>query len=281
MPPTWTTRKRGGPTSCPRRCLDEAWKCTGLHRTDCRVARVACGGKRRPTTLPAQHCLRHRVDAAGGAACPLHPPPPATRANSPGVAPRSTGARVRLWHPCRERRRSRRRVSQRLRGSSQGRSVAPRDRHRVALGQGRRGRAWLARLARLPGPRLRTRVEEVASWSCRCCTCCFGGRLRWRRCVCARASSRNSRSWCSATSWLCFVARSPVRSSTRATASSLLRPAGCSTERADRSSSVQTRCWVGIGSLCGGGGPTPVGGRVDPRYRRRFVSSCCGSRVRI
>ena len=124
-------------------------------------------------------------------------------------------------------------------------------------------------------------MEEVASWSCRCCTCCFGGRLRWRRCVCARASSRNSRSWCSATSWLCFVARSPVRSSTRATASSLLRPAGCSTERADRSSSVQTRCWVGIGSLCGGGGPTPVGGRVDPRYRRRFVSSCCGSRVRI
>jgi len=52
-------------------------------------------------------------------------------------------------------------------------------------------------------------------------------------------------------------------------------------ERADRFLSVRTRCWVGIGSLCGGGGPTPVGGRVDPRYRRRLVSSCCGSRVRI
>jgi putative transposase len=48
------------------------------------------------------------------------------------------------------------------------------------------------------------------------------------------------------------------------TASSLLRPASYWAERAGRSSSVRTRCWGGIASLCGNGGPTLVGDRVDP-----------------
>jgi hypothetical protein len=43
-------------------------------------------------------------------------------------------------------------------------------------------------------------VREAAAWWFRCCTCCFGVRWRWPRCVSARRSSRNSRSWCSATS---------------------------------------------------------------------------------
>jgi hypothetical protein len=43
--------------------------------------------------------------------------------------------------------------------------------------------------------------REAASWSCLCCTCCSGVGLRLRCCGCARASSRNSRSWCFDTSW--------------------------------------------------------------------------------
>jgi hypothetical protein len=96
--------------------------------------------------------------------------------------------------------------------------------------------------------------REAASWSCRCCTCCSGVSLRWRRCGCARASSRSSRSWCCATNWLCFGARSLVRGWMSVTASSLLRPASYLAEQAGRSSSDRTPCWVGIASLCGDGG---------------------------
>jgi putative transposase len=98
--------------------------------------------------------------------------------------------------------------------------------------------------------------------------------------ACGRASSRSSRSWCSATNWLCFAARSLVRGWMSVTASSLLRPASYWAERAGRSSSDRTPCWVGIASLCGDGGRMGYGDRVDPRSRRRSVSSCCGSRVR-
>src|SRR5436309_16133342 len=57
-----------------------------------------------------------------------------------------------------------------------------------------------------------------------CCTCCSVVRLPWRCCVCTRASSRSSRSWCSATNWLCFAARSLVHGWMSLTAFSLLRP---------------------------------------------------------
>ncbi|HEX9349966.1 MAG TPA: helix-turn-helix domain-containing protein [Gaiellaceae bacterium] len=63
--------------------------------------------------------------------------------------------------------------------------------------------------------------REAASWSCRCCTCWFGVRLRLRRYGCARASSRSSRSWCFDTSLRFFAARSPVRAWTRETGCSL------------------------------------------------------------
>ena len=52
-------------------------------------------------------------------------------------------------------------------------------------------------------------MEGAASWWCRCCTC-FPARACRGRCVCGRESSRSSRSWCSATNWLCFADRSLV-----------------------------------------------------------------------
>jgi hypothetical protein len=64
------------------------------------------------------------------------------------------------------------------------------------------------------------------------------------------------------------------------TASSLLRPASYWAEGHARSSSVRTPCWVGIASLCGNDGRVRGGGRAGPQSRRRFASSCCGSRAR-
>jgi hypothetical protein len=80
------------------------------------------------------------------------------------------------------------------------------------------------------------------------CACCGVAAFAFR------ASSRSSRSCCSATNWLCCAARSPVRGWMSVTASSLLRPASYWAERAGRSSSVRTRCWVGVASLCGSDG---------------------------
>jgi hypothetical protein len=50
----------------------------------------------------------------------------------------------------------------------------------------------------------------------------------------------------------------------RVTASSLLRPGGCSAEGARRSSFARIRCGVGIASLCGNDGRMRDGDRVDP-----------------
>ena len=124
--------------------------------------------------------------------------------------------------------------------------------------------------------------REAASWSCRWFICCSRVRSGWRRCGCARVSSRNSRSWCSATSWRCFAVKSPVRGWARVTASPSRRPAGCSAGRVGSHSSCnRTRFLAGIASLCDGGGRTPAGGLAGPHCRRRSVGWCCGSRVRI
>ena len=127
----------------------------------------------------------------------------------------------------------------------------------------------------------RSRAEGAASWWCRCCTCCFGVRLRSRRCVFARARSRSSRSWSFATSWPFFAVKSPVRGWTSLTGFSLLRPAGFSAGRAGRRSSFsRTHCWVGTANLYGDGGRVPDRDRAGPQSRQRSVSSCCDSRVR-
>jgi hypothetical protein len=66
---------------------------------------------------------------------------------------------------------------------------------------------------------------------------------------------------------------------TRVTTSSLLRPAGCSAERAGRSSFARTRCWVGIAS-CAAAWPARV--HCDGRARAgsgRGGASCHDSRV--
>jgi hypothetical protein len=60
-----------------------------------------------------------------------------------------------------------------------------------------------------------------------------------------------------------------------------LRPAGFCGERVgSRSSYALTRCWVGIGSLFGDGGPTRGAVPGGPRSRRASASSFCGLRVR-
>jgi hypothetical protein len=69
----------------------------------------------------------------------------------------------------------------------------------------------------------------------------------WRRCGCARASSRSSRLSCCGTNSQFLAARSRGHGWTRVTASSWLRPTNSSAERAGRrSSSARTHWWAGI-----------------------------------
>ena len=100
-----------------------------------------------------------------------------------------------------------------------------------ALARGVRHLAdWAVHRSRVRDPRVGCfgfGWREAPAWSCRCCICCFVVRLRSRRCVSARVSSRSSRSWCCATSSRFFAARSLVRGSTSETGCSSLRPAGC------------------------------------------------------
>jgi hypothetical protein len=128
---------------------------------------------------------------------------------------------------------------------------------------------------------VRVLVEGVGACWCRSYICCLGVRSRWRRCVCVRVSSRSSRSWCFDMSLRFFAARSLALVWRTATVSFWLRPAGFCGERVgSRSSYALTRCWVGIGSLFGDGGPTRGAVPGGPRSRRASASSFCGLRVR-